>query len=194
VSGLGVAIGPTAGGWLLEHFSWSSVFLVNVPVIAIALLAGRALVPRCAAPDAARLDLVGAVLSVAALSALTWTLIEAPHFGWTSVTTLSAAGGSAVLFGGFIAWELRADHPMMELALFRDARFSAASGSVTIVFFALFGCLFLLTQILQFVLGYGPLKAGLAALPFALVIGATSPLAAEVASASAASRRWSPGS
>src|SRR3712207_5580060 len=97
VSGLGVAIGPTAGGWLLEHFSWSSIFLVNLPVIAVALIAGRALVPASAAPDAARLDIAGAVLSVAALGALTWTLIEAPHHGWTSETTLAAAALSAAL-------------------------------------------------------------------------------------------------
>jgi EmrB/QacA subfamily drug resistance transporter len=181
VSGLGVAIGPTAGGWLLEHFAWSSIFLVNIPVIAIALAGGRVLVPASAAPEAARLDIAGAALSVAALSTITWTLIEAPHYGWTSSTTLSAAALSATLLGAFIAWELHASEPMMELSLFRNARFTAASGSLTIVFFALFGCLFLLTQILQFVLGYGPLKAGLAALPFALVIGVTSPLAAEVA-------------
>lgn len=181
VSGLGVAIGPTAGGWLLEHFAWSAIFLVNLPVVAVALAAGRRFVPVSAAPDAPRLDGVGIVTSVAALSALTWTLIEAPNHGWTSATTGLATLGTLGLFGFFGWWELRTPAPMIELGLFRNARFTAASGAVTIVFFTLFGTLFLFTQILQFVLGYSPLKAGLAALPFALFIGATSPLAAAVA-------------
>ncbi|MEA2466755.1 MAG: hypothetical protein QOJ57_881 [Thermoleophilaceae bacterium] len=179
VSGLGVAIGPTLGGFLLQHFEWGSVFLVNLPVVAIALLGGRRFVPVSKAPVAPRLDPVGAVLSMAGLAALTYGLIEAPSNGWTSTATIGLLGGAVALLGAFTWWELRGtDHPMVELGLFRNMRFTAASVSVTIVFFSLFGSLFLLTQILQNVLGYSTLAAGAGALPFALAMGAVSPIAA----------------
>ena len=181
VSGLGVAIGPTLGGWLLEHFSWGSVFLVNLPIVALALLAGRRYVPVSKAAVAPRLDPAGSLLSLAGLTALTYGLIEAPSNGWTSGTTVGILAAAVSLLIAFAAWELHTDHPMVELALFRNMRFSAASLSVTIVFFSLFGSLFLLTQILQFVLGYSTLAAGAGALPFAVAVGAMSPLAAVLA-------------
>jgi EmrB/QacA subfamily drug resistance transporter len=182
VSGLGVAIGPTLGGFLLQHFEWGSVFLVNLPIVAIALIAGRRFVPVSRAPHAPRLDPVGAVLSMAGLAALTYGLIEAPANGWASGTTAGFLGGALALLAGFAWWEVRGtDHPMVELGLFRNLRFSAASISVMIVFFSLFGSLFLLTQILQDVLGYSTLAAGAGALPFALAMGAVSPLAAGLA-------------
>ncbi len=181
VSGLGVALGPTAGGWLLEHFAWSSIFLVNLPLVGVALVAGRRLVPASAAPDAPRLDVRGALLSVIALASLTWTVIEAPEHGWLSLTTLAGALVTAAAIAAFAAWQRRVEHPLIDLALFRDVRYAAASGALAVIFFALFGALFVLTQILQFVLGYGPFQAGLAALPFAVVIGATSPVGAHLA-------------
>jgi EmrB/QacA subfamily drug resistance transporter len=181
VSGLGVAVGPTLSGWLLEHFDWSSVFLVHVPIVLVALIAGRALVPASRADRTPRLDPVGAVLSLAGLVALTYGLIEAPEHGWTSAATLGIVGGAVALLAAFAAWELRRDDPMVPLQVFRNGRFSAASLSVTLVFFSLFGALFLLTQILQFVLGYTPLEAGLSALPFAFTVGITSPIAAILA-------------
>ena len=181
VSGLGVAIGPTAGGWLLEHFAWSAIFLVNLPLVAVALLTGRRLVPASAAPGAPRLDVGGALLSVIALASLTWTVIEAPNHGWLSSTTLAAALLSATAVAAFVTWQRRVENPLIDLALLRDPRYAVASGALAVIFFALFGSLFVLTQILQFVLGYGPLQAGLAALPFAVVIGATSPVGAHIA-------------
>ena len=181
ISGLGVAVGPTLSGWLLEHFHWSSVFLVHIPIVTVALIAGRALVPASIAGRKPRLDPVGAVLSLAGLVALTYGLIEAPVRGWTSVATLGMLGAAVALLGAFTAWELRRDDPMVPLRVFRNGRFSAASISVTLVFFSLFGALFLLTQILQFVLGYSPLEAGASALPFAVTVGVTSPIAAVVA-------------
>jgi EmrB/QacA subfamily drug resistance transporter len=178
ISGLGVAVGATLSGWLLEHFDWSSVFLVHVPIVIVALIAGRALVPASRADRTPRLDPVGAALSLAGLVALTYGLIEAPERGWTSLATLGIVAGAVALLAAFVAWELRRDDPMAPLQVFRNGRFSAASLSVTLVFFSLFGALFLLTQILQFVLGYSPLEAGLSTLPFAFTVGITSPIAA----------------
>jgi EmrB/QacA subfamily drug resistance transporter len=182
VSGLGVAIGPTLGGFLLEHFDWGAVFLVNLPIVAIALLGGRRFVPVSKAAVATKLDPIGAILSMAGLAALTYGLIEAPANGWASGATIGLVAGAAALLGAFAWWELRGTgHPMVELGLFRNMRFTAASLSVTIVFFSLFGSLFLLTQILQDVLGYSTLEAGAGALPFALATGAVSPFAAGLA-------------
>src|SRR4051812_15893225 len=182
VSGLGVAIGPTLGGFLLQHFEWGSVFLVNLPIVALALVGGRPLGPVSKARVAPRLDPIGALLSMAGLAALTYGLIEAPSNGWASSETIALLGGALALLAGFALWELRGtDHPMVELAIFRNMRFTASSLSLMIVFFSLFGSLFLLTQILQDVLGYSTLAAGAGALPFALAMGAVSPVAAGLA-------------
>src|SRR5215472_7562447 len=181
VSGLGVAIGPVAGGWLLAHFSWNSIFLVNLPIVAIALLAGRWLVPASRAPISRRLDLTGAVFSVTALAAPTYTLIEAPAAGWTSAATMARAAIAAALLAGFVAWERHSSHPMLPLALFRDRVFSGGAASIMLMFFALTGGVFLLTQIYQFVLGYSPLAAGLRTLPSAATLAVTSPIGARIA-------------
>jgi EmrB/QacA subfamily drug resistance transporter len=181
ISGLGVAVGPTLSGWLLQHFSGSSVFVVHVPIVLVALVAGRALVPASRAANRRRLDPVGAILSLVGLVALTYGLIEAPNHGWTSLATMGTLGAAFALLAAFAAWELRTDAPMIPLGIFRNGRFTAASVSITLVFFCLFGALFFLTQILQFVLGYSPLGAGASALPFAFTVGVTSPIAAIVA-------------
>ncbi len=181
VSGLGVAIGPVAGGWLLTHFSWDSIFLVNLPIVAVALVAGRWLIPASRAPQAGRLDLAGAALSVAAFTVLTYAIIEAPGNGWLSATTLGLFGAAAVLLAVFVAWEARSSHPMLPLHLFRNPRFSGAGASITVMFFALSGVVFLSTQIYQFVLGYSPLAAGVRALPSAAALAVFSPLGAALA-------------
>ncbi|MGO9752298.1 MAG: DHA2 family efflux MFS transporter permease subunit [Solirubrobacteraceae bacterium] len=181
VSGLGIAIGPTLGGVLLERFSWSAIFLINIPVIAIALLAGRRLVPASRAANPPRLDLTGAVLSITGLSALTYSLIQASANGWTSSTTLLSGLAAGCLLATFAVLQLRASDPMVELRLFANPRFGGASAGITALFFALTSATFLLTQIYQFVLGYSPLAAGLRALPPALVVGVVSPLGARVA-------------
>ena len=181
VSGLGVAIGPVAGGWLLAHFSWDSIFLVNLPIVAIALVAGHWLVPASRAPQSRRLDLTGAVFSVAAFTGLTYTIIEAPDNGWLSGTTAGLAAASIALLGVFVAWEARSDHPMLPLRLFRNPRFTGAGVSITVLFFALSGVVFLSTQIYQFVLGFSPLAAGLRALPSAAALAVFSPLGAFMA-------------
>jgi EmrB/QacA subfamily drug resistance transporter len=181
VSGLGVAIGPVAGGWLLAHFSWSWIFLVNLAPVAIALVAGHWLVPSSKAPKARRIDKPGAALSVAALTALTYTLIEAPSAGWLSATTGVRAAISAAAIAAFVVSQARSDHPMMPVGFFANPRFAAASASVTLLFFALSGVVFLTTQVYQFVLGYSPLQAGLRSLPSAAVLAVISPLSARIA-------------
>lgn len=177
VSGLAVAIGPVTGGLLLRHFSWSSVFYINVPIVIIALTAGLRLLPESRDPKAGRFDPLGALLSVAGTALLVWTVIEAPQHGWTSATTAGGFAGSLVILAGFAWWQLRRPDPMLDVRLFTNPRFTAASGAIALAFFGLFGFIFLITQYFQVVRGYDPLRAGLATLPFAIVTGAISPAA-----------------
>ncbi|HZA26466.1 MAG TPA: MFS transporter [Actinomycetota bacterium] len=179
VAGLGIVLGPVIGGWLLENFWWGSVFLVNVPVVAVAILAGWPLVPESRDPRATPLDPVGALLSIAALVTAVYGIIEAPAKGWTDPLILGSFGTAALLSVAFIWWELRVGHPMLRMEFFWNPRFSVASGAITMVFFALFGSVFLLTQHLQFVLGYTPLEAGFRILPVAALIVAA-PLSARM--------------
>src|SRR5918999_2739110 len=179
VAGFGIILGPVIGGWLLEHFWWGSVFLVNVPVVAVAILAGLPLVPESKDPNATPLDPVGAGLSIAALVTLVYGIIEAPDRGWTDALILGLFAVAAVLAIVFIWWERRVEHPMLRIEFFRNPRFSAASAAITMTFFALFGSVFLLTQHLQFVLGYSPLEAGFRVLPVAAMI-VTAPLSARL--------------
>jgi EmrB/QacA subfamily drug resistance transporter len=173
VSGLGIVFGPTIGGWLLEHFWWGSVFLVNVPVALAGMVAGYWLVPESRDPAAPRVDIVGAALSVVGLTALVWAIIEAPSRGWTSGAVLAGFGLAVLVLASFAAWEMRVAHPMLNLRYFANPRFAAACLSVTLVFFAMFGMVFFLAQYLQFVLGYSPLAAGQRLIPVAtLVLGA----------------------
>lgn len=170
ISGGGAAIGPVASGFLLEHFSWGSVFLVNVPIIAVALGAGYLLLPKSSDPHPERLDPIGAVLSIAGLGALVYAIIEAPHRGWASSTSVMWFAAAAILIAAFLTWEMRSDAPMLDLAYFKDPRFGVAAGVITLVFFSMFGFFFLLTQYFQLVLGYGTLEAGVKQLPFAFVM------------------------
>jgi EmrB/QacA subfamily drug resistance transporter len=170
VAGLGIILGPVIGGYLLDHFWWGSVFLINIPIVAVALVTGYFLIPESKDSEARRLDPVGALLSIAGLSALLYAIIEAPGRGWTSGTTLTFFALAAVLIAIFMWWEIRSDHPMLDLKFFENPRFSAASMSITLVFFAMFGSIFLLTQHLQFVLGYTPLQAGVRLMPVATLI------------------------
>lgn len=169
-SGVGVALGPTAGGWLLDHFAWGSIFLVNVPIVVVALISGRFLIPVSKAPHQRRFDPAGIGLGILACAGLTYTVIEAGSAGWTSAGTLIRAALSVTLLAAFIGWELHTEHPMVPLAIFRNPRFSAAAGAIMVLFFGLSGMTFILTQVYQFVLGYSPLGAGLLSLPSALAM------------------------
>jgi len=180
VAGLGVAIGPSLGGWLLEHFSWGSIFVVNLPIVAVALTAGRLVVPPSVNHHPSRPDPIGAALSIAGLLAVVYAIIEAPSNGWVSGTTVGIGTVGAMILAAWVVWELRSSHPMIDLHIFANARFSAASFAVTMIFLSLFGWLFLFTQQLQFVLGFNPLQAGVRALPFALTIGMVAQPAAKL--------------
>jgi EmrB/QacA subfamily drug resistance transporter len=180
VAGLGIVVGPVLGGWLLEHFWWGSVFLINVFVVVVALGAGFFLVPESKDAAATPLDPLGAVLSVVGLGALVYAIIEAPSRGWGDGLVLLGFGAAVVLLGVFLWWESRSPHPMLQLSFFENPRFSAASGAITLVFFAMFGSIFLLTQYLQFVLGYTPLEAGLRVMPIATLVVAA-PMSARFA-------------
>jgi EmrB/QacA subfamily drug resistance transporter len=170
IAGVGVALGPISGGWLLEHFSWGSVFLVNVPVTVAGIVGTLVLVPRSRDPRAPRLDLPGLALSIAGVTLLVWSLIEAPSHGWISATTIGGIAGAAVLLAVFSWWERRVPAPLLDVNLFRNMRFTAASLAITLGFFALFGFIFLVTQYLQLVKGYSALQAGVRTLPFAIAM------------------------
>ncbi|HET6953332.1 MAG TPA: MFS transporter [Acidimicrobiales bacterium] len=179
MAGVAVAIGPVTGGWLLEHFWWGSVFLVNVPVVLVALVLGQLYVPTSRDPGAPPVDVPGAGLSIAGLVALVWAIIEGPS-GWTDPLVLGAFALAAILLGAFVAWERHTATPMLDINFFRDARFSAASGALMLTFFAMFGSLFLLTQFLQSVLGYTALQTGVRLLPMAAVQIVVAPLSARI--------------
>ncbi len=175
ISGGGAAIGPIASGWLIEHYWWGSVFLINLPIIAIALVAGAVLVPRSKDPEDQPLDFLGAGLSIVGLGSLVYGIIEGPHHGWTSPETLATFGISILALAAFAAWEMRARYPMLDLRLFRDRRFSVASAGMSLTFFAMFGTFFLVAQYFQLVLGYSALESGLLQLPMAAVMMSVAP-------------------
>jgi EmrB/QacA subfamily drug resistance transporter len=181
VVGLGVAAGPVTGGVLLEHFYWGSVFWALVPLALVTAVAAYVWVPESRDPAVPPLDLPGLGLSVAMLASLTYTIIEAPSHGWSSVETLGGFAAAVVLLAAFVARERRTPYPMLDVSLFRDRRFSAASGAVTVTFFALFGFIFLVTQYFQFVRGFGALSTGARILPVALSIAVASVVGAALA-------------
>lgn len=174
VVGIGVATGPVTGGLLLEYFTWPSIFWAMAPIAIVAAALSYALVPESRDPSVPRLDLPGLTTSVLLLTALVVTIIEAPLWGWDSPATVTGFLLAAVLLAVFVRVERLAEHPMLDIRLFADRRFSAAAGAVTITFFALAGFIFLITQYFQFVRGYGPLSTGARILPVAISIAVAS--------------------
>ncbi|MDH6108710.1 EmrB/QacA subfamily drug resistance transporter [Kitasatospora sp. MAP12-15] len=170
VASLGFALGPVIGGLLLANFWWGSVFLVNLPVAALGLVAVARLVPESKDPRGDRPDLLGAALSTAGLVALVYAIIQGPGTGWTGPRTLLTGGLGLLLLLAFALWERRIEHPLLDLGFFRNARFRGAISGGVLVSFGMGGSLFLLTEHLQFVLGYGPLSAGLRTAPMALTV------------------------
>jgi EmrB/QacA subfamily drug resistance transporter len=180
-AGAGVCVGPLASGFLLDHFWFGSVFLVNVPIIAVALVAGAVLLPTSRDPSRRPLDPVGALLSMLGFGTLLYAIIQAPERGWTDPLILSGFGIAAVLLAAFVAWEHASDHAMLPIEQFRDRRFSTGSASIALTFFAMFGLFFIATQYLQFVLGYTPFRAGLALVPMAVMMVVAAPNSASLA-------------
>lgn len=175
VAAIGIGVGPVVGGALLAHFWWGSVFLVNVPIVLSALALGYFLVPSSKDPSAPKLDPFGAVLSIAGLGALLWAVIEAPSHGWGSPEILAGFAVGAAVLTGFLLWEVHSRHPMLDIRLFKNPSFSAASGAITLTFLALFGVVFLMTQYLQSVLGYSAIEAGAVLLPMSMVMMVAAP-------------------
>ncbi len=180
-AGIAIALGPIIGGWLLQHFSWSSIFFAMTPVAVVgALLVARA-VPTSRDPDTAPVDRPGFGLSTAAMSLLVFTIIEAPSYGWTSPRSIAGLALAVALMVAFVARESRVAAPMIDLSIFRNLRFTAASVSVTVSFFTLLGFIFLMTQFFQFIKHYSALSAGVHLLPVALSVGVSSVLGTKLA-------------
>ncbi|WP_369254476.1 DHA2 family efflux MFS transporter permease subunit [Streptomyces sp. R35] len=180
-AGMAIALGPIVGGFLLEHYSWSSIFYTLGPVsLAVIALAAR-FVPRSQNPVPHRLDFLGLGLSGGFMGLLVYTIIEAPERGWASAASLVGFAGAVVLLIAFIVAERRTDDPMLDVQLFKDMRFSAASAAVTVAFFTLFGFIFLMTQFFQFVRTYSPLSTGVHLLPVAVSVAVGSTLGTRLA-------------
>jgi EmrB/QacA subfamily drug resistance transporter len=187
-TGAAGAIGPVASGWLLGYYWFGSVFLVNVPFILLALVGGWFLVPKSRDPEQGRLDPVGAGLSIVGIVALVYGLIQAPTEGWASGRTLTAFALAVVVLTVFVLWELRAEEPMLDIRYFRNPAFSTGTGGMILVFLALFGVMFLITQYFQLVLDYSPLSTALRLLPMAPILIIVSPLTPRITARFGANR------
>lgn len=174
-TGLGVAIGPVIGGWLLAHYWWGSVFLINVPIAALAVVATVMIVPNSASATARRADPLGATLSIVGMGALLWGIIEAPTRGWDNPVVVGALVGALVVLSTFARFEQRSSSPMLQVSFLSSRRFSVAMAGLAFVIFSLMGGLFVLTQYLQFALGYSALQAGMRISPIAAVILVVAP-------------------
>ena len=165
-AGLAIAAGPLVAGALLENHGWASTFLINVPIVVLAIIGAFVLVPPSKAGHHDRIDYVGGLLSVVWIAALVYMIIEGPHFGWgvKAITAAVAAGLGLVLF---VVWELRHPRPVLDVRRFTQRRFAGSNLAVALFFLAVFGAFYYLTQHLQFVLGYDALDTGLRMLPLA---------------------------
>jgi len=181
ITGVAIALGPIIGGGLLQVSDWRSIFFALVPVAAVAGSLVALSVPSSRDLQAARTDRLGFVLSTAMVGLLVYTVIEAPSQGWWGAKTVAGFGLTALLAAAFVTWELHAEQPMLDLTLFRNPRFTAASAAVAISFFALSGFIFIVTQYFQFLKGYGPLSTGVRLLPVASCVAISSVLGTRLA-------------
>jgi EmrB/QacA subfamily drug resistance transporter len=183
-SGLAIAAGPLLSGLLLRSYSWPATFIIYVPIAAAAIVAALILVPPSRAERSRRPDLIGGLVSIVAVGALVYTIIEGLHFGW-GASALAAAAIAAISLCCFVVWELHNPEPMLDLRKFRDRSFSGAMLTVLLFFFGAFGIVYATTQHIQFVLGYDPLATGVRLLPLAggVFLGAalTGPLSKKLA-------------
>ena len=177
-SGVAIAIGPVVGGLLLVHFWYGSIFLINAPLVLIAVLASNYVVPESKSPVRRRLDFVGLVLGTSGVTLLTLAIIQGPSWGWHSVTTLALFAVAILALISFVVYELRRVGPLLDVRVFTNRTFSASAGAIAINYFALFGFIFLITQYFQLIRGYSALSAGIHTLPFAAVVMVATPLGA----------------
>ncbi len=168
--GVGVAVGPISGGWLLEHFAWGAIFWVNVPVAAAAIVGGWLFVPTSRDPGTPPVDVGGLILSSIGVTALVYTVIEAPDWGWSSAKTVIGFAVAAIVLAAFALWERRRTHPMLDVSVFANRRFSGGSLAVTAGFLTLFGFIFVITQYFQFIKSYSAFETGVRLLPVAVSI------------------------
>ena len=167
-AGVGIPLGPLLGGWLLSHFWWGSVFLINLPVVFIALLAGHFLVPTSRSPSKAPFDVIGVLLSIVGLAVLLYGIIEAPNNGWISITTLGCFLLGIALLTCFAFWERQTEHPSLDVRIFNQRSLSIDAVTISLAMFALYGVGYFFNQYLQFTLSYTPFQAGLRTAPVAL--------------------------
>jgi EmrB/QacA subfamily drug resistance transporter len=175
VAGLGIVAGPVLAGWMLQHLAWGSIFLMNVPVVAIAIAGTLAIVPEGRSPDTAPLDLPGVLLSIGGLASLIYAVIEAPSNGWTSPEDLASFGLAAALMVAFVARERMTPEPLIDVRLLARPAFGSAVLAVLLTSFGLFGSMFFFTQYLQGVLGFSTIQTGFSILPLAIALAIASP-------------------
>ncbi len=173
---IGLPLGPLVAGWLLTHYDWGSIFLINAPVVVVAVIGTWFFVPESKDPNARRLDWVGAILEVVGVTGIVYGIIEQPIRGWTDLQVTGPIAGGAVLLGAFAMWQLRTKFPLIDLRLFKSARFSWATVAFTIVGFAMTGVLFILSPFLQIVQGNDAQGTGIRLIPLiaAMMVGAIS--------------------
>lgn len=162
---LGLPLGPLVAGFLLTRFAWGSIFLINLPVVAVALLGVGLLVPEGKASAPPRLDWVGTALSIGGVSALVYGIVEEPTHGWSAGRVAGGLGAGVVLLGAFVAQQLRSRAPQVDLALFRNGRFGWSTLAFAVVGFALGGVMFVLAPFLQIVQGNDAQGTGIRLLP-----------------------------
>jgi EmrB/QacA subfamily drug resistance transporter len=187
-TGVAGSIGPVVTGYLLGHFWFGAAFLVYLPVIAVAFVGGWFFVPKSRDPDESRLDPIGALLSIVGVSTLVFGLIQAPDEGWGAPVTLGAFAVAALVLTVFVFWELHTDEPMLDIRFFHNPAFSVGSGAMMLVFLAMYGVMFLMTQYFQLVLGYSALSAALRLLPMAMIMLVVTPFTPHITARFGANR------
>jgi EmrB/QacA subfamily drug resistance transporter len=177
-TGIAIALGPIAGGALITHFFFGSIFLVNVPVALIGVVAIATVVPESTIPERHPMDLVGLALGTTGITALILAIIQGPSWGWRSSPTLVLFGAAVLLLSGFANYELGREGPLLDVRIFNNRTYSASAGAMATNFFCLFGFIFLVTQYFQLVRGYSALSAGVHTLPYAFTVMVATPIGA----------------